>query len=52
MLLDLTANIIPGWKGIPGALAYYGINGKHYITLTTGVNVMKLCFFIADAEAK
>jgi hypothetical protein len=53
--LALPANIRLGWKGLPGknALAYYEKSQltvvKSFITLATGVNVIK---FLTYAAAK
>ncbi len=49
-LLAFPTNITLGWKGLPGinALAYYEKSSltavKSFITLATGLNLMKLFF--------
>jgi hypothetical protein len=56
--LTLNANFRLSWKGLPrtNTLAYLtslsSTKKKVFVTLTPGVNVIKLFFFIADDEAK
>jgi hypothetical protein len=56
-LLALHAKFRPGWKGLPGTntLAFCrSLSGgeKSLITLTPGVKVIELSFFVTVEEAK
>ncbi len=53
-LLSMPSNTRPRWKGIDtNTLALSSVTKeKSFITLTSGVIVIKLFFFVADKEAK
>jgi hypothetical protein len=44
-------SLTPGWEGMAGSNASV-TNKKSFITLTPGVNIIKLFSFVADDEAK
>jgi hypothetical protein len=45
-------SLTPGWEGTAGSNASVTMKEKSIITLTPGVNIIKLFSFIADDEAK